>query len=125
MPEAHFVLTRVRGTIVVTLQDAADAGTLTAASQALMEELEQRRAEGVVFEVSGCDVIDLDEFTALRKLVQTVEWLGVRSVVAGLRPGIVAYLASAGAPTGALRTSLNLEQALLKVKPTRVRRRAR
>jgi len=70
-------------------------------------------------------VIDLDEFTALRKLVQTVEWLGVRSVVAGLRPGIVAYLVSAGAPTGALRTSLNLEQALLKVKPTRVRRRAR
>ena len=75
--------------------------------------------------ISMIDVIDLDEFTALRKLVQTVEWLGVRSVVAGLRPGIVAYLASAGAPTGALRTSLNLEKALLKVKPTRVRRKSR
>ena len=125
MPEARFALTRVRKTIVVTLQDAADADTLKAASQAIMQELGQRGAKGVVFEISGCDVINLDEFTALRKLVQTVEWLGVRSVVAGLRPGIVAYLASAGAPTGALRTSLNLEQALLKVKPTRVRRRAR
>jgi anti-anti-sigma regulatory factor len=123
MPGAHFVLTRVRGTLVVTLQNAADADTLRAASQALMEELEQRGAEGVVFEISGCEVIDLDEFTALRKLVQTVEWLGVSSVVAGLRPGIVAYLASAGAPTGSLRTSLNLEQALLKVKPTRACRR--
>jgi hypothetical protein len=123
MPGAHFVLTRVRGTLVVTLQDAADSDTLTAASQALMEELGRRGAEGVVFEISGCEVIDLDEFTALRKLVQTVEWLGVSSVVAGLRPGIVAYLASAGVPTGDLRTSLNLEQALLQVEPTKARRR--
>lgn len=123
MPGAHFVLTRVRDALVVTLQDAADAGTLTAASQALMDELEQRGAQGVVFEVSGCEVIDLDEFDALRKLVQTVEWLGVCSVVAGLRPGIVAYLASAGILTDGLRTSLNLEQGLLDVRPIRARRR--
>lgn len=123
MPGAHFALTRVRSTLVVTLQDAADAGTLTAASQALMEELGQRGAKGVVFEISGCEVIDLDEFVVLRKLVQTVEWLGVRSAIAGLRPGIVAYLASAGVPIGALRTSLNLEQALLDVNRTGARRR--
>jgi anti-anti-sigma regulatory factor len=123
MPGAHFVLTRVRGTVVVTLQNAADSDTLTAASQALMEELEQRRAEGVVFEISGCEVIDMDEFGSLRKLVQTVEWLGVSSVVAGMRPGIVAYLASAGVPTGALRTSLNLQQALLDINPTKARKR--
>ena len=123
MAGAHFALTRVRSTLVVTLQGAADAGTLAAASQALMEELGQRGARGVVFEISGCEVIDLDEFAALRKLVQTVEWLGVRSVVAGLRPGIVAYLASAGVPSGAVRTSLNLEQALLDVNRTGARRR--
>ena len=123
MPGAHFALTRVRSTLVVTLQGAADADTLAAASQTLMEELGQRGARGVVFEISGCEVIDLDEFAALRKLVQTVEWLGVRSVVAGLRPGIVAYLASAGVPSGAVRTSLNLEQALLDVNRTGVRRR--
>lgn len=123
MPAVHFVLTRVHGTLVVTLQDAADAGTLRAASQALMDELEQRGAEGVVFEISGCELIDLDEFTALRKLVQTVEWLGVSSVVAGLRPGIVAYLASTGVSTGDLRASLNLEQALLYLDRTGARRR--
>lgn len=121
MPEAHFALTRVRNTLVVTVQGAADAGTLGAASQAIMRELEQRGAKGIVFEISGCEVIDLDEFTALLKLVQTVEWLGVRSVIAGLRPGVVAYLALAGVPTQNLRTSLNLEQALLAVNRTRAR----
>ena len=122
MPEAHFALTRVRNTLVVTVQGAADAGTLAAASQAIMRELEQRGAKGIVFEISGCEVIDLDEFTALLKLVRTVEWLGVRSVIAGLRPGVVAYLALAGVPTQNLRTSLNLEQALLAVNRTRARR---
>ena len=123
MPEAHFALTRVRNVLVVTLQGAADAGTLAAASQAIMQELEQHGAKGIVFEISGCEVIDIDEFTALRKLVQTVEWLGVRSVIAGLRPGVVAYLALAGVPTRSIRTSLNLEQALLDVNRTRARRR--
>jgi hypothetical protein len=33
-------------------------------------------------------------------------------VVAGLKPGIVAYLASAGVSVGRLRTSLDLEHAL-------------
>ena len=64
MPGAHFVLTRVRKTLVVTLQNAADASTLSAASQALMDELGQHGAEGVVFEVSGCELIDLDEFSS-------------------------------------------------------------
>ena len=100
------------------LQGAADAGTLSAASQALAEMQMRHGADSVVFEVSGCEVIDLDEFMALRKLVQTVEWLGCRSVIAGLRPGVVAYLASAGVPTGSLRTSLDLEQALLEVNPS-------
>jgi anti-anti-sigma regulatory factor len=100
---------------VVTFQGAVDAGTLAAASQALMDELRRRHAANVVFEISGCEVIDLDEFAALRKLVQKVQWLGVRSVIAGMRPGIVAYLVSAGVPTGALRVALDLERALLEI----------
>lgn len=119
MSGANVALTRVRGTIVVTFQGAADAGTLAAASAVLMEELGRRHADDVVFEISGCEVIDLDEFAALRKLVQKVEWLGVRSVIAGLRPGIVAYLVSAGVPTDALRVALDLEQALFEIEPSR------
>ena len=71
-----------------------------------------------MIEVSGCDVIDLGEFSELQKLVRTMEWLGLRCVVAGLRPGIVAYLASAGISAGSLRTSLDLELALQELKPS-------
>jgi hypothetical protein len=73
----------------------------------------------VVFEVSGCEVIDLEEFAELQKVVRTMEWLGLRCVIAGLRPGIVAYLASADISAGSLRTSLDLELALLELNPRR------
>jgi len=76
-------------------------------------------ADSVVFEVSGCEVIDLDEFMELQKVVRTMEWLGLRCVIAGLRPGIVAYLASAGISAGSLRTSLDLEFALVELNPSR------
>jgi hypothetical protein len=120
MSEGRFVLTRIRQTLVVTLEGAADAGCLQAASEALAEESARQNADNVVFEVSACEVIDLDEFLALRKLVQTIEFLGLHCVVAGLKPGTVAYLASAGVSVGRLRTSLDLEHALFDLNTAQV-----
>ncbi len=115
MSEGRFVLTRIRQTLVVTLEGAADVGCLQTASKAVAEESARHGAESVVFEVSACEVIDLDEFLGLRKLVQTVEFLGLHCVVAGLKPGTVAYLASAGVSVGRLQTALDLEHALFEL----------
>ena len=109
------VLTRVRGTIIVTLQGSADSGTLATASRMLAEELRGREARGVVLEISACEVIDVGEFSGLLKFIQTVEWLGLVGVIAGLRPGIVAYLVSAGVSAGTVRSALDLEQALFEI----------
>jgi hypothetical protein len=113
MSEGRFVLTRIGQTLVVTIEGAADAGCLEPAARALSDECARQRAISVVFEVSGCEVIDLDEFLGLRKLMQTVELLGLHCMVAGLKPGTAAYLASAGVSVGRLHTALNLEHALL------------
>src|SRR5215510_5430143 len=118
MAEGRFVLTRIGQTLVVTLEGTADAATLSAAGDTVAEIHARQGAASVVFEVSGCEVIDLDEFVGLQKLVRTMEWLGLSCVIAGLRPGIVAYLASAGISAGSLRTSLDLELALQELDPS-------
>ena len=119
MAEGRHVISRIGRTLVVTLEGAVDAGALSADSQVLAEMHARHGAESVLFEVSGCEVIDLDEFMELQKVVRTMEWLGLRCVIAGLRPGIVAYLASAGISAGSLRTALDLELALLELNPSR------
>src|SRR5262245_3964478 len=112
MAEGRFVLTRIGQTLIVTLEGSADAATLSAAGDTIADTHARQSAESVVVDVSGCEVIDLDEFAGIQKLVRTVEWLGPRCVLAGVRPGIVAYLASAGMSAGSIRTSLDLELAL-------------
>ena len=119
MAEGRYVISRIGQIIVVTLEGAAHAATLSAAADAIAEIHARQGAESVVFEVSGCEVIDLEEFAELQKVVRTTEWLGLRCVIAGLRPGIVAYLASADISAGSLRTSLDLELALLELNPRR------
>ena len=119
MAEGRHVISRIGQTLVVTLEGAADAAALSAASNVLAEMQTRHGADSVVFEVSGCEVIDLEEFRELQKVVLTMQWLGLRCVIAGLRPGIVAYLASAGISAGSLTTSLDLELALLELNPSR------
>ena len=119
MAEGRHVISRIGQTLVVTLEGAADAGALSAASHVLAEMQMRHGADSVVLEVSGCEVIDLDEFMELQKVVRTMQWLGLRCVIAGLRPGIVAYLASAGISAGSLTTSIDLELALLELNPSR------
>lgn len=119
MAEGRYVISRIGQILVVTLEGAAHAGTLSAAADTIAEIHARQGAESVVFEVSGCEVIDLEEFRELQKVVLTMQWLGLRCVIAGLRPGIVAYLASAGISAGSLRTSLDLELALLELNPSR------
>ena len=95
-----------------------ETGALSAAAQVLAEMQARHSADSVVLEVSGCEMIDLDEFMELQRVVHTMEWLGLRCVIAGLRPGVVAYLATAGITAGSLRTSLDLELALQELNPS-------
>jgi hypothetical protein len=118
MAEGRFVISRIDRVLVVTLEGATESGVLLAISEALADMHARQGGDSVVFEVSGCEVIDLDEFAELQKLVRTMEWLGLRCIVAGLRPGIVAYLASAGIAAESLHTSLDLELALQELKPS-------
>jgi len=117
MAEGRFVISRIDRTLVVTLEGAAEPATLSAISEALADMHVRQRSDGVVIEVSGCEVIDLDEFTELQRLVHTMQWFGLHCIVAGLRPGIVAYLALAGISTGSIRTALDLELALQELNP--------
>jgi rsbT antagonist protein RsbS len=112
MGDGRFVITRLNKSMVATLEGAVDAGELWDVVNSVSDAQAHQNVNSVAFDVSACDVMDLDEFAELQRAVRTVEWLGFRCVVAGLRPGIVAYIVSSGVELGALRTALDLELAL-------------
>ncbi|MFW2391072.1 MAG: STAS domain-containing protein [Methyloceanibacter sp.] len=112
MGDGRFVITRLNHTMVATLEGSIDADALGVLVDSLSEAQAGQQADSAIFEVSACEVMDVDEFAELQKAFRTIEWLGMRTVVAGLRPGIVSYIVSSGVDLGALRTALDLERAL-------------
>ncbi|MDX1401275.1 MAG: hypothetical protein R3245_05075 [Kiloniellales bacterium] len=112
MGDGRLVITRLNQSMVATLEGTIDADELGDLVNSLSEAQARQHIDSVVFEVSACEVMDLDEFAELQKAVQMAEWLGLRCVVAGLRPGIVAYIVSSGLELGRLNTALDLELAL-------------
>ncbi|MDH3818192.1 MAG: hypothetical protein OES21_06230 [Myxococcales bacterium] len=112
MGECRLVITRLRQTLVATVEGTVDAGALSTLIDSLSEAQDTQRVDSVIFEVSACEMMDIDEFITLQKAVRTADWLGMRTIVAGLKPGIVAYVVSSGVDLGNLRAALDLEYAL-------------
>ncbi len=112
MGEGRLAITRLDRTLVATIEGSVDEGALRAMVDTLSEAQTGQQADSVVFEASDCEVMDLDEFAALQRAIRVIEWLGMRGIVAGLRPGIVAYVVSSGVELGTMRSALDLELAL-------------
>ena len=103
--------TLVSGCLVVTLpQEIAE--TLHALQDYVLERLGATGARRVVFDLSAVQIIDQTEFSGLRALAQMTALLGARTVLVGLRPGIVAWMLVGDIETDGLVFKRDLAQAL-------------
>ena len=94
--------------LIVTIQGDLDQPVRDRLQGEVLDELQQRGVHLAVFDLSAVDVIDLDDFAALRALLTMVKLLGAQPVLIGLQPGVVAFLASAGADTTDIITARGL-----------------
>lgn len=104
--------TRVGRALVVTLPRELDDATLRALRTDLLERVRRERVRSVVFEASGLDVIDAQEFRDLSAVARTAAWLGVRPRLVGLSAGIVSYVVEAGLDASAFTAYGTLDDAL-------------
>jgi rsbT antagonist protein RsbS len=84
---------------------------MTQFRQDLLSLVKASGATRIILDVSGVHVMDLAEFESLQRTVAMAGLLGARSIVAGLRPGVVSALVELDAPLGWVVAALNLEQA--------------
>ena len=60
--------------------------------QDLLERIRAAGVPGVVLDLSGVEVLDSHDFEAIRRAVAMARVMGARTVLAGLRPGVVSSL---------------------------------
>jgi rsbT antagonist protein RsbS len=95
--------------LLVTLQGDLTADTLERVQTDVLGLLQVHGLKMVVFDVSAVEVIDLEEFEALQRVAHMARLLGALPVLIGLQPGVVAFLADAGADTTGLIAARGLQ----------------
>lgn len=101
-----------RGRVVASLQVDLTDGVLIQFRRDLLEFVRSSGASGVILDVSGVAVMDVTDFEALRRIVATVSILGARTVIAGMRPGVVAALIELGIDDRGILAAPDLDGAL-------------
>jgi rsbT antagonist protein RsbS len=77
----------------------------------LLEILHASGAKGVILDLGGVDVMDLEEFEALRQTLAMASLMGAHTILAGLRPGVASALVELDARVEDIHAALDLDRA--------------
>ena len=97
--------------LVASIQIDLTADVLERFREDLLSELHARHARGVILDLSGIEVMDLSDFDDIRSTIAMAEIMGARTVICGLRPGVVASLVLLGADTDEIQATRDLDMA--------------
>jgi rsbT antagonist protein RsbS len=100
-----------RGCVVASIQIDLTPEVLRQFRMDLLERVQASRSNGVILDVSGIDILDLDDFNGLRRTMEMAEIMGARPILSGLKPGVVSALIDLGADPEGLNAVLNLDDA--------------
>ena len=100
-----------RDCVVASIQVDLDDEVLRQFRDDLLGLLHRSGLVAVVLDVSGVDLMDGEDFRALRKIIAMTELMGSRAIVAGLSAGVVASLVELDVDLEDLETTLNLDAA--------------
>jgi rsbT antagonist protein RsbS len=106
-----------RGVVVASIQVDLDDDVLARFREDLLERIHETGSKGVIFDVSGLNTLDSEEFDALRRIMEMTGLMGAESVLVGLQPGIVSALIETDADVDGLRTAIDLDAGFALLEP--------
>lgn len=103
---------RLRYTLIVSIQIELRDDLVVELKDELAREIQRQDVDGLIIEVSGVDIIDTYIARSIRDIGQIGRLMGVRTVLAGLDPGMATTLVDIGMVMDGVSTALNLEAAV-------------
>lgn len=104
-----------RNCIVASIQFDLTEEVLRRFRSDLLEFLQRSGAQAVILDLSGLEILDLEEFEALKQTMSMVSLMGAKSIVAGLRPGVVSALIELNADVDDILAAYNLDDAFSRI----------
>lgn len=79
----------------------------------LLEKLQQSEAEGVIIDISGVEIMDLNDFDEFRSIINMVKIMGAKTVISGFKPELISALVDLDANIDGIDAALNLDDAFV------------
>jgi len=105
------------GCLVASIQIDLDEEILARFQRDLLERLHRDRCHGVILDVSGVELMDVEDFESLCNCIAMARVLGARSVLVGLQPGVVSALVDLDVNTEGIEATQDLEEAFQMLQP--------
>lgn len=100
-----------QGCVVASIQVDLDEDVLLRFREDLLNLVHGSRARGVILDLSGVDVMDTEDFQALRTTIEMAQLIGAKSVLSGMRAGVVSALIDLNTDTDGIEATLDLDHA--------------
>lgn len=103
---------RINDCVVVTAPSDLGDGRLAELERVTLNNIVADHTNVVIFELGGVQFMDSNEFEGLRAVMRMTQHLGVKPMLVGLRPGIIAHLAQTDTDITGIPAALGLDDAL-------------
>lgn len=103
------------GVIIVPIRYEVTQALLENLKEDLRSYIPENRASAAVFDLKGVDILDGEEFDSLVGIMTMLQLMGMRTVLCGLSPGVVAAIVELRTNTRNLEVALDLNAAFGKL----------
>ena len=100
------------GNLIVPIQITLTDSVIACLNLDVTRAIERGSVSGLIIDISGVDMMDSHITRCLRDLALTARFMGVDTIVCGMRPAVVSTLIEMGLSVTGISAALNLERAL-------------
>jgi len=111
--KSDVVINQVENTLLATIQSVLSDGALQQFQTDLLGRVSGSKIRYVLCDLSGVDLLDIDEYLNIVKTFNMVGLLGAKTIMIGLSPGIVATLVDYDIDITQFQYALNIDDALV------------
>jgi rsbT antagonist protein RsbS len=102
----------ITGCVIVAIREDLDDSAVLALQNELVEEIDRKKAHGVIIDISALEIVDTFTGRMLAAMAEMAKVLNARTVLVGMRPAVAMTLVELGMTLDTIETALNADRAM-------------
>jgi len=105
----------ITGCVIVAIRDDLDDSAVMALQNQLVEEIDAKKAHGVIIDISALEIVDTFTGRMLAAMAEMSRVLNARTILVGMRPAVAMTLVELGMTLNKIETALTADRAMMMI----------